>query len=78
KYNLCIVSPLNTILFLFHWGSERGVSVTLAWGCAKLSYLGSSPDMNRNLLCLMLFAYDMLLRETENTTEPQIFSNNKF
>ncbi|KRY06326.1 hypothetical protein T03_1501, partial [Trichinella britovi] len=74
KYNLCIVSPLNTIFFSFHWGSERGVSVTLAWGCAELSYLGSSPDMNRNKRCLKLSAYD----RSVDSTEPQIFSNNKF
>ncbi|KRY29309.1 CTD small phosphatase-like protein 2 [Trichinella spiralis] len=47
KYNLCIASPLNTIYFSFHWGSERGVSVSLAWGCAELLYRGSSPDMKK-------------------------------
>ncbi|KRY32730.1 hypothetical protein T01_12998 [Trichinella spiralis] len=27
--------------------SERGVSVSLAWGCAELLYRGSSPDMKK-------------------------------
>ncbi|XP_003370562.1 hypothetical protein Tsp_13639, partial [Trichinella spiralis] len=29
------------------WGSERGVNVSLAWGCAELLYRGSSPDMKK-------------------------------
>ncbi|XP_003368793.1 hypothetical protein Tsp_13538 [Trichinella spiralis] len=45
--NLCIAFALNTIYFSFHWGSERGVNVSLAWVCAELLYRGSSPDMKK-------------------------------
>ncbi|KRX57097.1 hypothetical protein T09_10125 [Trichinella sp. T9] len=45
KYNLCIVSPLNTIYCSFHSGSGRDVIVPLARGCAEFSYQSSNPEM---------------------------------
>ncbi|KRY40017.1 hypothetical protein T03_16838, partial [Trichinella britovi] len=52
KYNLRIVSPLNTIYCSFHWGSGRDVIVPLARDCAEFSYQGSNPEMKTENRCV--------------------------
>ncbi|KRY32715.1 hypothetical protein T01_10229 [Trichinella spiralis] len=40
-------SPAKEITLASPVTVERGVSVSLAWGCAELLYRGSSPDMKK-------------------------------